>query len=244
MKRLKSHIPNAITLLNLLSGTIAVSELFKEHYANVIFLIGISLIADFFDGLLARALKAQSPIGKDLDSLADLVSFGLLPSFILYHLSEMQAHSLWNYLCFAVVLFSAIRLAKFNHDSRQNYSFIGLPTPANALLTASLLMFIIQENPNISEHSFLLKINAIIFSNFIYSETYLRIWAIVSSILLVLPLKLIALKFSKINWKETRHIWILLLGVILILITMGSLSLFWIMLWYLIWSVIWFYFIV
>lgn len=244
MRKFISWLPNAITLVNLFCGSIAIVALLEENYSKVLILISISLIADFLDGLVARSLKAQSLIGKDLDSLADLVTFGLLPSIILYHLAEQQEHSSWNYLCFLVVIFSAIRLARFNHDTRQSYYFIGLPTPANALFILSLLIFLIYENPEISEHSAVLKWNAVFFSKIIYSTKSIRIWAIFSALLLVLPINLISLKFTKITLKETKHQWILFMGILLILLLFGKFGLFWIMLWYLLWSLIWYYIIV
>lgn len=218
-------------------------ELFNEQYFSVIVLVTISLIADFLDGFVARLLKAQSLIGKDLDSLADLVTFGLLPSLILFHLAEIQEHSVWNYLCFSVVVFSAIRLAKFNHDARQSYYFIGLPTPANALLILSLLMFLLYEKPEISEHSALLKWNAVFFSKIIYSGVAVRSISIISSILLVSPLKLISFKFPKFTFQDTKHQWILLMGILVLLAIFGNMAFFWAILWYVLWSVIWYYFI-
>lgn len=244
MRKIISWIPNTITLINLLCGSIAIYQLLNEHYSNVIILVSIALIADFLDGLVARSLNVKSLIGKDLDSLADLVTFGLLPAFILFHLAEMQEHSNWNYLCFSVVLFSAIRLARFNHDTRQSYYFIGLPTPANAMIILSLLLFIINENPVLSEHSTLLKWNAIIFSKIIYSTKALRSISIISSVLLIFPVNLISFKFPKFTLQETKHQWILLIGVILIFALFGNMGLFWAMVWYLIWSVIWYYLIV
>lgn len=244
MRNYISWIPNSITLINLLCGSIAITELLKEEYQNVILLVSISLIADFLDGLVARTLKSPSLIGKDLDSLADLITFGLLPSLIVFHLAEQQEHSVWNYLCFSVVIFSAVRLAKFNHDIRQSVYFIGLPTPANTMLILSLLIFISCENPAISEHHILLKGNAVFFSKIIYSVKTLRIISLISSLLLIFPINLIALKFSKPVLKETKHQWILLLGVIILIILFGKMSIFWIIVWYLLWSIVWYYFIV
>lgn len=244
MRRIINGIPNSITLINLLCGSIGIVFLWREEYNVVVILVFISLIADFLDGLLARYLKVISLIGKDLDSLADLVTFGLLPSMILYHLAEQQEHSVWNYICFSVVVFSAIRLAKFNHDVRQSYYFIGLPTPANTMFILSLLIFMINEKPEVSEHSLLLKWNAVFFSNVIYSTKILRLMSVVSAILLVLPVKLISLKVPKFAIKEMKQQWILLAGCIIILILFGQMALFWIMLWYLLWSITWYYFIV
>ncbi len=243
MRRIILWIPNIITLVNLLCGSIAIDALFKEKYTIVLILVAIGLVTDFADGFVARVMNAPSSIGKDLDSLADLVTFGLLPSMILFHLAEQQEHSTWNYLCFSVGICSAVRLAKFNHDARQSYHFIGLPTPANAMMILSLLLFVVNEDPEISQHSEVLKWNVVFFSRIIYSVTYLRAFAILSSVLLVLPVRLIAFKFSKFTWDETKHQWILLAGIVFISVIFGSMALFWMMLWYLLWSIIWYYFI-
>ncbi|GAB4200616.1 MAG: CDP-alcohol phosphatidyltransferase family protein [Bacteroidia bacterium] len=243
MKRYLSWLPNVITLTNLLCGSIAIVMLLNEQYENTIILVFIALLADFLDGLTARSLNAQSVIGKDLDSLADLVTFGLLPSVILYHLAEQQEHSVWNYLCFSVVLFSAIRLAKFNHDTRQSYYFRGLPTPANAILILSLLIFSTYENPEISEHSFWLKWNAVFLSKIIYSVKAIRFLSVVSSILLILPVNLISFKSPKYTFSAIKHQLILIAGIILLTILFGKMTLFWAILWYLLWSVIWYYLI-
>ena len=243
MRKYLGWLPNFITLVNLFCGSVAIIELLNERYFNVLVLVVIALIADFTDGLLARSLRAQSIIGKDLDSLADLITFGLLPSMILYHLSEIQAHSMWNYLCFSVVIFSAIRLARFNHDIKQSYYFIGLPTPANAILILSLLVFVIYEDPRVSEHSVLLRWNAVFFSKIIYSPKSIRALSIISSVLLLFPVKLIAFKLPKFTFKEAKHIGILLIGILILIILLGKMAFFWIIVWYIFWSILWYYFI-
>lgn len=243
MRRYLSWVPNTITLTNLLCGSIAIVLLLNEQYESTIVLVFISLLADFLDGLTARSLNVQSIIGKDLDSLADLVTFGLLPAIILYHLAEQQEHSVWNYLCFSVVLFSAIRLARFNNDTRQSYYFRGLPTPANAMFVLSLLIFSTYENPEISEHSFWLKWNAVFLSKIIYSAKAIRFLSLLSSVLLILPVNLISLKSPKYTFSAIKHQWILMAGIILLTVLFGKFVLFWAILWYLLWSVIWYYFI-
>lgn len=243
MHRYLSWLPNFITLINLLCGSIAIAELLKENYTVVVGLVWIALVADFMDGLLARSLRSISLIGKDLDSLADLVTFGLLPSFILFHLAELQEHSIWNYVCFSVVIFSALRLARFNHDVRQSYYFIGFPTPANAMLILSLLIFMIYENPQLSEHSVLLRWNAVFLSKLIYSTKAIRIFSVISSLSLILPVNLISLKFPKFSLKEMVHQWILIIGIITLFLMLGKMALFWAIVWYFLWSIMWYYFI-
>ncbi len=144
---MKRHIPNTLTSMNVLSGCIACVMAFEGNYLWVVIWIIIAAVCDFFDGFSARLLKAYSPIGKDLDSLADMVSFGLAPSIVVFRfLSDSHAIQLIGpplsvyipYISFMLAIFSALRLAKFNIDERQTTSFIGLPTPPNALFWISL----------------------------------------------------------------------------------------------------------
>ncbi|MCD8032657.1 MAG: CDP-alcohol phosphatidyltransferase family protein [Bacteroides sp.] len=143
------HIPNTVTCLNLFSGCIACVMAFQGNYMGAFGLIILSAVFDFFDGLLARVLHAPSAIGKELDSLADDISFGMAPALIVFSFLKDPALSYpaflegmresIPYLAFLIAVFSALRLAKFNVDERQTSSFIGLPTPANALFWASFI---------------------------------------------------------------------------------------------------------
>lgn len=145
---LKRHIPNTITCCNLLSGCFSILFSFSGMPVAAAIMIFAAGLFDFLDGFAARLLDAHSPIGGDLDSLSDVVSFGVAPGFIMYHLmvEGMGEHLIWPlgkvslFACFAFLLpvFSAVRLAKFNVDTRQTTSFIGLPTPPMALFMASL----------------------------------------------------------------------------------------------------------
>ena len=144
---LKKHIPNAITCGNLLSGCFSILFSFSGMPVAAAIMIFVAGLFDFFDGFTARLLDAHSPIGGDLDSLSDVVSFGVAPGFIMYHLMcEGAVTPIWPvghvdlFACFAFLLpvFSAVRLAKFNVDTRQTTSFIGLPTPPMAIFMASL----------------------------------------------------------------------------------------------------------
>lgn len=140
------YIPNSITSLNLLSGCISILFAFKGQLDLAGYSIFAAAIFDFFDGFAARLLKANSPIGLQLDSLADMVSFGLAPSIMLYVSIETQFNeNLFALLPFSIAIFSALRLAKFNIDTRQTESFIGMPTPACAILVASSLIHIYSQ---------------------------------------------------------------------------------------------------
>ena len=141
---MRRHIPNTITCCNLLSGCVAAMFAFEGMYPIAFAFIIAGAVFDFFDGLTARALKVSSPIGKELDSLADVITFGFAPGAMVYswldecvdsQLSSLgcQLTSILPFTAFLLVAFSALRLAKFNVDERQTSSFIGLPTPANAL---------------------------------------------------------------------------------------------------------------
>lgn len=133
--QIKRHIPNAITCLNLLSGaTSIVYGLHEGDFLTASYLIILAAVFDFFDGLVARALGVTSPIGKDLDSLADVISFGLAPAILVLHTLLAEGYELVTTLpVLLIAAFAALRLAKFNNDTRQTSSFIGLPVPASAL---------------------------------------------------------------------------------------------------------------
>jgi CDP-diacylglycerol--serine O-phosphatidyltransferase len=213
---LKKHLPNTLTCINLLCGCLALTFIFKGDLVTGAYLVGIAAVADFFDGLLARALRVSSPIGKDLDSLADMVSFGVVPGAITYRLltqafgSETTAAgfsdpaSLLPYLGFVISIFSALRLAKFNNDTRQTTSFIGLPTPACTLVVASLPLILTND---------IFGLSAIILNPWLLLGL-----AVVLSGLLVAELPLFALKFKNLRWLGNRRRFIfvaLALGLVL-----------------------------
>lgn len=145
---IKKHIPNLITLLNLFSGCIALIFAIKLNFEMAFFFVSLGIFLDFFDGFFARLFKVSSPLGLQLDSLADMVTSGVVPGFVMFlMLSEgnLSASNWVPYLGFIITLGSCYRLANFNIDTRQTDSFIGLPTPANALLILSLPL-ILQNN--------------------------------------------------------------------------------------------------
>lgn len=200
------HIPNAITSLNLLSGCLGVVFAFDGNLKYAGYAILIAAFLDFFDGMAARLLNVSSPIGKQLDSLADMVSFGFLPAVILYQLIS-QSSGIYNenewikYLAFLIAIFSALRLAKFNIDTRQNDSFIGLPTPACALVIISL--------PYIIERGGFM-------GTIFQSSLSLVILAFILSYLLIAELPLLSLKFKNLSFRENQYRYILVaLGIIL-----------------------------
>lgn len=209
---MKKEIPNLLTLGNLLAGSIGLWFVMQGDLVSASYCMFISLICDFFDGFLARALQAYSDLGKELDSLADMVSFGVLPAFILFSLVEQSCGSQCSvgifgfykpFLVFALVLMSAYRLAKFNIDTRQSDQFIGVPTPANGLFIASLPL-IIHFQPE--------------YTAYILSFKGLLIYSVVMSYLLVCELPLLAFKFKTWDWKSNQVKFIFLIFCIAALV--------------------------
>jgi len=208
-KRIKKHLPNAITCANLFSGCVGIVLAFKGELVAAAYAIFLSAIFDFFDGLASRVLKSFSGIGKDLDSLADMVSFGVLPAVIMYQLF-LQAHQIervsnWlNFIAFLIPVFSALRLAKFNVDTRQAENFIGLPTPANAILIASFPIIISNHNR--------------FYTPYLLNPYVLPCFVVIMCALLVLEMPMMSLKFKNRDFNENIYRYLLLLfSAILIL---------------------------
>lgn len=210
---MKRHIPNALTCANLLCGCVGIVEVFHNNMLLSCALIGLAAIFDFLDGFVARLLKVSSAIGKELDSLADVTTFGVLPAVIIYQLlmrSVPDLNDIWiPNLAFLIAICSALRLAKFNIDPRQSDSFIGVPTPANGLLVASL-PFIIRYNPA--------------WEPMIVNTTNLLIFTAVMSFLMVSELPLFALKFKSFGWKGNEARFSFLLVSLILLVTLGFLA--------------------
>lgn len=156
------NLPNILTLINLLAGCGALVSLFNYEADRVIYFMSISLVADFFDGMAARKLNINSPIGKELDSLADVISFGVVPSAIFYFLlnNSFRATAVGDiektafaaaFPAFLIAAFAALRLAKFNTDERQTQGFIGLATPAATLFVVGLLEIYLHNSFGLSK---------------------------------------------------------------------------------------------
>jgi CDP-diacylglycerol---serine O-phosphatidyltransferase len=228
---IKKHIPNFLTCCNLLCGCLGIIFCLSEFssrsiLSNLCFaavLIFIACVFDFLDGFIARLLKVQSPIGKELDSLADVVTFGVLPGMILFKLfsdfsPEIQIYTNIYELSFIALLipvFSALRLAKFNIDIRQSESFIGVPTPANAILIASLPLIVNSRLPDFYNLPVppLAGIDLGFFDpiiSFILNPFFLTGLTLLMSYLLVAELPLFALKFKNFKWagNEIRFVFL------------------------------------
>lgn len=180
------HIPNALTIGNLLCGCLGIL-LVNTNPATSAYIVWIACVFDFFDGFAARALKHSSPIGKELDSLADMVSFGVLPSLVIFTAMErIDPGNPLAYSAFLIAACSALRLAKFNIDENQKDSFIGLPTPASALLLTGLTFL---------DWPFTLLTGAF------YGVMFT---GVIVALLLVSPLNLFALKFKNFSWADNK----------------------------------------
>ena len=226
---IKKHIPNTITCCNLISGCIAIAYAFSGKIEISFTWIIIGAVFDFFDGMSARLLKVGSPIGKELDSLADIVTFGVAPSTILFSKLGIMSYpsfleslrGILPFIAYIMAAFSALRLAKFNLDERQTLGFIGLPTPANALFWGSLLIGLgkrIDSSP--------LMCILIIVGIFISS------WLMVSEI------PMFALKFKEWGWKKNQIKYIFLLTCIPLIAIFGITGFAIIVAWYVIISYI------
>ena len=223
------HIPNTLTSCNLISGCIAIVFALNANFSMALTFIVVGAVFDFFDGMSARLLGVSSPIGKELDSLADVVTFGVAPSSMIYSLLLILDKTGWNdtlaalvpYVAFVMAAFSAIRLAKFNLDERQTTSFIGLPTPANALFWGALIV----GNENVfDENSF-----------YIY---LLIILVFVSSWLLVAEIPMFALKFKHWGWRDNKVKYVFLISCLPILLIFGISGISVIIAWYIFLSII------
>jgi len=208
-------VPNMLTLANLVAGALAIVFALRDHAYDVsLMLIVVAAICDFFDGFAARLLNQQSPLGVQLDSLADDISFGLAPTVVMFdlytHSSSYYGFSesvmgYLSYVIFIIAAFSALRLAKFNIDPTQSEEFVGLPTPANALLLMSLAA--------LAEQSSLV----------LYQEHILLI-SVTASLLLISPIRMLALKFKsfKLAQNKLRYGFIFVSLLLIIFITRYS----------------------
>ena len=220
---MKKHIPNTITCLNLISGCIATYWAFQGNHELALLFIVIGAVFDFFDGMVARLLHVSSPIGKELDSLADDITFGFAPSAIVFsYLVPLTSHlsPLTPYLAFIMAAFSALRLAKFNLDERQAMGFIGLPTPANALFWGSLIVGVGDKMTTLP-----------------YAEYAILAGIFISSWLLVAEIPMFALKFKTWGWKgnEVKFIFLITCIPLLLLLEVSGLAA--IIAWYVILSI-------
>ncbi|SEA89531.1 CDP-diacylglycerol---serine O-phosphatidyltransferase [Flavobacterium gillisiae] len=191
---IKKHIPNSITLLNLLCGCIAMVFVTNSDFEMAFYFVCLGIFLDFFDGFFARLLKVSGPLGLQLDSLADMVTSGLVPGYVMFYLlsnsqHEISTHFMMPYLGFIITMGSCYRLAVFNIDTRQTNSFIGLPTPANALFILSL--------PLVLKYS-----DSLVVLEILTNQWVLLAITLFSAYILNAEIPLFSLKVKKFNLKD------------------------------------------
>ncbi|MFD1601657.1 CDP-alcohol phosphatidyltransferase family protein [Flavobacterium artemisiae] len=191
---IKKQIPNLITLINLFCGCVAIVFVSRDNYLMAFFMVCLGIFFDFFDGFFARLFKVSSPLGLQLDSLADMVTSGVTPGYVMYSMFANSGHELGTspaipFLGFIITLGSCYRLANFNVDTRQTDSFIGLPTPANALFILSLPLVI-----SFSDSLMILEI--------LTNQWVLLLITLCSAYILNAEIPLFALKIKKFNFKD------------------------------------------
>ncbi|MBD5194282.1 MAG: CDP-diacylglycerol--serine O-phosphatidyltransferase [Bacteroidales bacterium] len=223
MNIITRNIPNTITCMNLSAGVMAIlcaamgdKTLWgMEAYNWAYIFIGIAAVADFLDGFAARLLHAYSELGKQLDSLCDMVSFGVAPAVIMYYCLETLGEPAWTrWLVFLIPVCGALRLAKFNIDTRQSTSFIGLPIPANAIFWIGYSALCYAGSPSLAQWFWVIPA------------------IVIESWLMVSPIHLFSLKFKTWGWKENQWRWLLILTAVFLIFCMGVPGLMWLILVY------------
>lgn len=199
MNAMKKHIPNTLTLLNLFCGFAASVLASQDNIEAASLLILCSMVFDFLDGFAARLLKAYSDIGKELDSLSDLVSFGVAPALIMFSLFSHESHPLPLTVALSglIPLASALRLAKFNNDADQKYYFKGMPTPASALVIVALVISSVYGNSKF-------------ISGLSTSFVFITALSVILPVLMLINTRMISLKFTNLKFKGNEDRFILI----------------------------------
>ena len=212
---MKQHLPNAVTLLNLFCGCCAIVAILYDQVELCLVLLAAGILADYMDGAVARMLNVKSNLGKELDSLADMVTFGLLPGAILYYLLNQnlpegaaRLQVIWHYTpAFVVTLFSALRLAKFNIDTRQTEHFLGLPTPSATIFVAGILAIFFYDSFGLAD--------------WVIQPWLIFTLAVVLSWLLVSDIPMFNLKLSSFGWAGNEIRFIFAAVAIVLLVVLG-----------------------
>ncbi len=225
MRKLSKHIPNTLTSLNLLFGSISIMLAFNGEILQSGYFLLLAFHFDIFDGLSARLLNAKSKLGQELDSLADVISFGLGPAAILFallkpalgiesvHFGTLPFKDYVVFIPFLLPIFAALRLAKFNLDAGKSDVFTGMPTPANALMVLSIPL-IANNHPD----SFLV--------HWFHMPNFILLYSILASFLMVSPLPIYTFKLKGFSWSENKWTFIFLACVVLVLVIFGYSGLF------------------
>ena len=219
--KIKQHIPNFITSLNLASGLVSITLILSGDLVWSAFFIFLAAVFDYLDGTAARLLKVHSELGKQLDSLADVVSFGVAPGLIMFQLISANCMGSCNilermhitpYFALLIPICSALRLAKFNIDLRQEVNFIGLPTPANGLFFASIPLVLFLQ-----PHLFsIIKLEFI--TGFFANTRVLAVLSVFFSYLLISDFRIFSMKFKSFDWKENQVRYLFLIFSLLLLV--------------------------
>ncbi|MFO7617045.1 MAG: CDP-diacylglycerol--serine O-phosphatidyltransferase [Bacteroidales bacterium] len=223
--RLAAHIPNTLTALNLFSGALATVFALQGALVPAAFLILAGFVFDLADGLVARLLRVQSELGKELDSLADLISFGMAPASVLFTIGAGQSGGLpWDFsqpfsswwhtlIPFLLPVFAGLRLARFNIDDRQKEHFIGLPTPANGLMVLALALA-----ASYQPASFLVE--------WLQSGWFIPSYSLAVSALMVSPIRLYSLKMKGFTWRKSRFTYLLVILCLPLILLLGLTGIF------------------
>ncbi|MGB0882762.1 MAG: CDP-alcohol phosphatidyltransferase family protein [Vicingaceae bacterium] len=206
---MKNQIPNAITIISLIMACLAIILTFEGELAIAAYLLIGSCVADFLDGFAARALKVNNPIGKEIDSLVDMIAFGVAPAMLMYQITKLAQETNpiqlltdfpeLHYIVFSIPIFSAIRLAKFNIDTRQTKSFIGLAVPAHAAFYIFCsLLFLYPELPK------LINVNGIV-NPIVSNPLFLLLACIPLSFMMLAEVPMFSLKVKNLKWVENKQ---------------------------------------
>lgn len=219
---IKKHIPNAITCCNLLSGCMAVASALRGEPGMAFIWVAAGAVFDFLDGMAARLLKSYSPLGKELDSLADLITFGLAPAMLCMKMLEGVewpfAQGYIPYMGLVIAVASALRLARFNIDTRQTSSFLGLAVPANALFWCGLVQ------------------NGSFFANRLWAAWFFLALILLFAWLMVSEVPMFSLKFKNLSWKDNSLRYVFLAVSLVLMVTLGYVGMSAIIIWYIILS--------
>jgi CDP-diacylglycerol--serine O-phosphatidyltransferase len=221
--KVRRNIPNFFTSLNLLAGCFGIVAIMEGNPRTATLLIIAGAVFDFFDGFFARILKAGSLFGKEFDSLADMITFGLLPSFLFYFLFMETSEGYYPYVSFLIALAAGLRLARFNISENQNDYFIGLPTPANAFLIVGLVNIYLG-----GWESFLYFFN---------DPNILAVTVLILAFLMNSRIQFISLKFTSSRWKGNQYRYIIVVAGILLILFLQLPGIFFAMSFYLVLSV-------
>jgi len=228
--KFRQYVPNTLTMLNLASGMISITMVFRGALLLASLYIFIAAVFDFLDGMAARLLDARSELGKQLDSLADIVAFGVAPAMIVFRMLSFNCEGSCNildrlyitpYFSLLIPICSAIRLGKFNLDLRQEENFTGLPTPANALFFASIPPVLLLQG------GFFPLLRLGLLTEFFSSTRVLAVLTVLFSYMLVSDFRMFSMKFKSTKWagNEHRYLFLILSAALLLLFSFGGIPL-------------------